>query len=127
MGTLGETTSKRLAAVIQQANGPSGGRVPHAAGAKYYGGFGGAAGTWGRVPTGRGGMPQQPLSALHRNVPASSQTGRRLRVRPNAEGTKSLWDTLPEKPLPNAPAKGSSPAAGTPRPHTAKCRGATSR
>lgn len=124
MGTLGETTSKSLAAVIQQANGPGGGRVPGAAGAKYHGGYGGGAGTWGRVSTGRGGAPQLPLSALHRNVPTASQTGRRSRVRANAEGTRSLWDTLPEKALPKPPAKGNGRlTASAPRPHTAKPRG----
>jgi hypothetical protein len=111
MATLGDSTSKRLAAVVKQANsspaGPAG-----LAGAKYYGDApGGRIGTWGRAPTGRSGsmLPNQPLSDLHKNVMNGSLAGKRERVRPNSEGAKSLWDTLPSKTLPQAPAKGGRP------------------
>jgi hypothetical protein len=111
MGTLGDSTSKRIAAVIKSsaaAGGSLGHGPPVAGGAKYYGGYQGPmAGTWSKKPTGRGD-PASPL----RNMPSHANTaGRRPKVRPNSEGEKALWDTLPAKELPHAPAKGGRPAS----------------
>jgi hypothetical protein len=113
MATLGDSTSKRLAAVVKQiSNSPA---VPAGiAGAKYHGDApGGRISAWGRAPTGRSGsmLPVQPLSDLHKNMLHGSLVRRREKVRPNSEGTKCLWDTLPSKTLPKAPAKGGRPSS----------------
>ena len=113
MGTLGDSTSKRLAAVVRGINGAGAASALAPKGsAAYYGGWAGPAGTWSKSPRfngredARSSSQPRPLQTHEANT-----SGRRDKIRPNSEGERALWDTLPAKELPNAPAKGGRPVS----------------
>lgn len=142
MGTLMDSTSKRIASAIRGANASSGTGQAAGKGAKYHGGFESGGGTWGRAVTGRGEpsgaaqrssnadqpktqqspspSPLQPHVSADNIMRPTSSVGRRQRIRPNSAGVFSKWDSLAPRDLPKCP-KGTSPRPGL-RPRSATAR-----
>eukprot|EP00892_Ulva_mutabilis_P007281 jgi/Ulvmu1/4925/UM203_0004.1 len=142
MGTLMDSTSKRLVSAIRGGESSASPGQAASPGARYHGGYQSGGGTWGRAATGRGqpnepsqvhgksdqpGVPQraptaplQPQTFAQNVMRPSSSVGRRQRIRPNSAGAFSTWDTIAGKDLPKC-AKGTSPRLGM-RPNSATAR-----
>lgn len=148
MGTLMDTTSKRLASAIRDVKSSGAPAQAASPGGKYHGGFQSGGGTWGRAVTGRGepagasqlpakkdsdrkplatSHPLQPQTSAQNIMRPGSSVGRRQRIRPNSAGAFSTWDTIGPKDLPKC-AKGTSPRpsmrprSATARPAAYRCR-----